>query len=182
MENTIGKCHSLMNVNKKFLLRECRRHTYHGISSTPCAVLSWRGVVGTLGYPFPHQTWLEGVGNLGYPPIRPDWGGRHLGVPPSDLARGRYLGVPLPHQTRPRYPLPLLADKGCVYTPCLRSIISTWCAFDRKAFLVGGRLAVFAPKFWTGGGDLWRPFVAQWVYMGWRFYFEVVGTPQHNIM
>ena len=42
-----------------------------------------------------------------------------------------------------------------------------------------GRLAVFAPKFWAGGGDLRRPFAALWMYMGWWFYFQVVGTPHH---
>ena len=83
----------------KVLLRERKRHTNYGVSSTPSAVLSQGGGtlergVGTLGYPLPH--W-----NL-------DGGGRYPGVPlpPQDLAReGNYLGqgvgtlgYPLPHQ------------------------------------------------------------------------------------
>ena len=32
---------------------------------------------------------------------------------------------------------------------------------------------------WTCGGDLWRPFAAMWMQMGWGFYLQVVGTPQH---
>ena len=35
----------------------------------------------------------------------------------------------------------------------------------------------FALKFWCSGGDLRRPFAVLWMYMGWWFYVEVVGTP-----
>ena len=41
-------------------------------------------------------------------------------------------------------------------------------------------VAVFAPKFWAHGGDLQRPFAALWMYMGWGFYLQVVGTPHHH--
>ena len=104
---------------KKVPLHERKRHTDHGLSSTPYAVLSRGGGtlagggIGSLGYPLPHWTWLRGVGTLAGgvryirvppPPVRPGWGVRYLGqgvgtlryylLPPSDLAEGggKYLG------------------------------------------------------------------------------------------
>ena len=69
-------------LDKKVLLRERKRHTDRGVSSTPSAVLYLGG-----GLPLPCQ----GVPHLGYPPSRPGWGVPHPGYPPLDLA-----GV-LPH-------------------------------------------------------------------------------------
>ena len=71
------------SVNKKVLLREHKRPTERSVSSTPYAVLSWRGTylgwgVPTLGYPSPVLTW---------------WGGTYLGV--SQILTwpgGTYLG------------------------------------------------------------------------------------------
>ena len=67
-----------ININhKKDLLRERKRHTDRGVSSTPYAVLSRGGGGGgrSLGVPPPPaRSDRGGVGTLGYP------------LPPSDLA------------------------------------------------------------------------------------------------
>ena len=41
---------------------------------------------------------------------------------------------------------------------------------------------VFAPIFWVCGGDLWRPFAALWMQIGWGLYLQVVGTPNHYLL
>ena len=98
--------------NKTVLLRERKRHTDCHLSSTPCAVLSWRGRGTPGGSPLagvpPILTWLgvPQVGPLwlGYPLPCPDlarvvpWAGTPwleyppvltwLGTPCPDLARG----------------------------------------------------------------------------------------------
>ena len=71
--------------NKKVLLRERKRHTDRGISSTPSVVLYWGGGGGG-GLPLP-----------GVP--HPCWGYLTLGTPPSDLAGGGYPTSDSPHQT-----------------------------------------------------------------------------------
>ena len=71
-------------MDKKVLLRERKRHTNRGISSTPYAVLF--GEVSTLdggrylGVPLPLGTW-QGVGTLD--------GGRYLEVPPLPIQPGQ---------------------------------------------------------------------------------------------
>ena len=86
-------------INKRALLRERKRHTDRGVSSTPSVVLYW-GVPLLGGYP----TLGTPVDLTGVPPIRPGQGGTpsllgevpHLGYPPSDLAGGTpsLLGYP----------------------------------------------------------------------------------------
>ena len=55
-----------MSKNKKVILRERKRHTDRGVSSTPYAVLSRGGGrylgwgVGTLRYLLPRRTWSGG--------------------------------------------------------------------------------------------------------------------------
>ena len=44
---------------------------------------------------------------------------------------------------------------------------------------LSGWLMGFAPKFWARGGDLWRPFAAMLMDIGWELYFQVVGTHKH---
>ena len=61
----------ILNINKKVLLGNRKRHTDQGVSSTPSAVLSRRGV--TLSLPnrgVPHPCWLGG-----YPVMI--WGNPH---------------------------------------------------------------------------------------------------------
>ena len=85
--------------NKKVLLRERKRHTDRGVSSTPSVVLYWavppaRGVLLLGGTPpwVPPSDLARGVPH-------PWQGVPHLRYPPLDLAR-----VP-PHQTWLGYPL-----------------------------------------------------------------------------
>ena len=97
--------HTKFTLSKKVLLRERKRHTYRGVSSTPSVVL-YRGGIPCGGVP--HPKWggtpgysLSGPGR-GTPHPRLDGGMPHprldegthrgwtwLGYPPSDLA-----GVP----------------------------------------------------------------------------------------
>ena len=70
-------------TNKKVLLREHKRHTNCGVSSTPS--VTWGGVLPPAGVP-PGQVW-QGVGVLpevGYPPdgVPPKVGYPQQEVPP----------------------------------------------------------------------------------------------------
>ena len=65
--------------NKKVLLRERKRHTHRGVSSTPS--VNRGGVPPQQAYP-PGQVW-QGVPEVGYPPGQVQWGGTQGGVPPG---------------------------------------------------------------------------------------------------
>ena len=86
--------------NKKVLLRERKRHTDRGVSSTtrwgtPLAKSDWG--VPKVGYP-----------PLGYPPARSDRGGTQGGVPPIGVPPSQvWLGVP-----KVEYPPPARSNGG----------------------------------------------------------------------
>ena len=102
MKLILGKINAitLLKYNKKVLLRECKRHTDHGVSSTT-----------RHGVPLPGQVrWKGGVPEVEYPPARSDWGGGvylrwgtpRSGYPPPGLTGGySRWGTP-----QPGYPWP----------------------------------------------------------------------------
>ena len=91
--------------NKKVLLRERKRHTNRGVSSTTQWGTPQPGLTGgvpevgyTLGYP-PGQVWLVGYPPLGYPPGQVWWGVPR--TPWPGLIGVPEVGYPLPGYTPP---------------------------------------------------------------------------------
>ena len=96
------------SLNKKVLLREHKRHTDCGVSSTPSVVLYRGGTPSLLGVPQPgltgRGTWSGVPTGRGTSTPRSDWGGTQGGIPPP-------LGWTWPGYpsgwTWPGYPSPL---------------------------------------------------------------------------
>ena len=100
-ENTNHMVHSKKMINKKVLLRERKRHTDRGVSSTPSVVLYWGGGYPLAGgYPpgldLARVPFLPSRSRQGVPPRR---GTPQQGVPPGP-GQGApiqgWMGVPPP--------------------------------------------------------------------------------------
>ena len=145
-----------------------------------------------------------GWGGVRVPPLGGTWSGTPrggLGTPPlphgilGNVAKHYGIWVPPPgvdRQTKWNYYLPVVLRTRAVTIPSL--ILRMWSVTNPLPQLRWGKdetywwlvrvtLVVdwrFLPrKFWFGGGDLQRSFAILWMYMGWWFYLQVVGTPDH---